>query len=183
MSVNVAVIYAGDLVTVAEAFADVAGHLAAVRVRRVAAGTHRGRHADADPSDLEWADGIAFGTPAGTGAPAPELMRFIESSEPLWSCGRLHDKAVTVFTDEPEHLAPDAVLHPVYDALYRWGAVIVGPKAFELEHAAQPGRSLTEGTSPLPPPRLRSAQYRALRLVRLASVLAGERARTAWLEL
>ena len=48
-------------------------------------------------------------------------MRFIASTEPLWSSGRLYDKAVTVFTDEPEHFAPDSVLHPIYDALYQWG--------------------------------------------------------------
>ena len=55
--------------------------------------------------DLEWARGVAFGTPIGDGAPAPILMRFIASTEPLSSSGRLYDKAVTVFIDEPEHFA------------------------------------------------------------------------------
>ena len=163
MSANVAVIYTGGLVAVAEAFGEAAGHFGAVRVLRVAGGAQRG-HAQAGLGDLEWADGIAFGTSAGEGAPAPELMRFIESSRPLWTSGRLYAKAVTVFTDEPEHLAPDSVLHPVYDALYRWGAVIVGPKAFELKREARPGRPLAGSTSPLPAPRLRSAQYRAAAL-------------------
>jgi NAD(P)H dehydrogenase (quinone) len=182
LSVNVAVIYTGDLEAVAEAFGEASGRFGAVRVLRLAGGAQRG-HADAGIGDLEWADGIAFGTPGGEGAPAPELMRFIESSRPLWSSGRLYDKVVTVFTDEPERMASDSVLHPVYDALYRWGAVIVGPKAFELEREAQPRRSLAASTTPLPAPRLRSAQYRAVRLARLAGVLAQERARTAWREL
>ena len=88
-------------------------------------------------------------------------MRFIASTEPLWSSGRLYDKAVTVFTDEPEHFAPDSVLHPIYDALYQWGAVIVGPRAFELALDARPTDSVPSPSSPLPAARLRTAQYRA----------------------
>ena len=74
MSGNIAVIYAGDLAAVAEAFGEAAAHLAArVRVLRVGGGESDER-AGGDPraglGDLEWADGIAFGTPIGDGAPA-----------------------------------------------------------------------------------------------------------------
>jgi hypothetical protein len=110
-------------------------------------------------------------------------MSFLGCTEPLWSSGRLFDKAVTVFTDQPEHIAPDTVLHPIYDALYRWGAVIIGPRGFELELKARLRPELDESTSSLPAPRLRSAQYRAFRLARLAGVLAEEHARRARLEL
>lgn len=120
---------------------------------------------------------------ARDGAPAPALMQFIESSEPLWGSGRLHDKAVTVFTDEPEHFAPDSVLHPIYDALYRSGAVIIGPRGFELELDARTRGLQTGSGSHLPAPRLRSIQYRALRLARLAGVLAEEHACRARVEL
>lgn len=187
MSGNIAVIYAGGLAAVAEVFAEAAEHLAArVRLLRLAEAEAPGAEArQAQPTlpDLEWADGIAFGTPVGAGAPARELMRFIESTEPLWSSGRLYDKVVTVFTDEPEHMAPDSVLHPIYDLLYGWGAVIVGPRGFELEVRALPGHAVEETRSALPGPRLRSAQYRAFRLARLAAVLAADRARREQLEL
>jgi NAD(P)H dehydrogenase (quinone) len=184
VSGNVAVIYSCELDAVAQAFAEAAGHLAThVRVLRLA-----GAHDQADDggsdrrpelTDLEWADGIAFGTPIGDGAPDAELMRFIASTEPLWSTGRLYDKAVTVFTDEPEHMAPDSVLHPIYDALYRWGAVIVGPRGFELELEARPTAPLVHSASELPAARLKTAQYRAVRLARLAGILAEEHARRA----
>lgn len=184
MSANIVVIYAGDLAEVAQAFGQAAGHLAAdVRLMRLVEGeTPGGGARDRRPAlrDLEWANGIAFGTPLGDGAPAPELMRFIESTDPHWSRSRLgamYDKVVTVFTDEPEHMAPDSVLHPIYDALYRWGAVIVGPRGFELEIEAQPGQDVVEGSSSLSASRLRSARYRAFRLARLAGVLADERHR------
>ena len=177
---NLAVIYAGDLVSVAEAFAAAARDLSgAVRVRALDEDRrrHTATHPPADLADLEWADGIAFGTPIGAGCPAPSLMRFLARTEPLWSSGRLYDKAVTVFTDEPEHLAPDSVLHPVYDVLYPWGAVIVGPRAFELEPDARPGRASDDASSSLAAPRLRSARHRAGRLARLATVLAEHRHR------
>jgi hypothetical protein len=149
-----------------------------MRVRRAAAPIRR--LSSAISSGLT---GIAFGTPIDDGHPARALMAFIQGTEPLWSSGRLYEKAVTVFTDEPERFAPDSVLHPIYDALCHWGAVIVGPRAFELELDARPGRAPIERSSPLPAPRLRTARYRATRLARLAGVLADERHRRERLEL
>lgn len=177
---NLAVIYAGDLVLVAQEFAAAARNVSsAVRVRALDADRrpHTAAHPPAELADLEWADGIAFGTPIGAGSPAPSLMRFLTRTEPLWSSGWLYDKAVTVFTDEPEHLAPDSVLHPVYDVLYPWGAVIIGPRAFELEAEARPARAPDDASSSLSAPRLRSARHRAGRLARLAAVLAERRHR------
>lgn len=176
MSANVAVIYAGDLATVAEVFGEAAGRVAA-GVRVLSLEGARGEHGSPRVHDLEWADGIAFGTPVGVGIPAPELMHFLEGTELLWSSGRLFDKAVTVLTDRPEQFAPDSVLHPIYDALYRWGGVIVGPPRFEFELKALPGGPLAGSRSSLPASRLRSAQYRAVRFARLAGVLAEERGR------
>lgn len=180
MSTNIAVVYCGNVRDVATVFGEVAEQLSAhVRVLWVP-GHHDGRGgADPDASfaDLEWADGIAFGTPIGDGTPSAALMAFIDATEPLWSSGWLHDKVVTVFTDEPAHIAPDSVLRPIYEALYRWGAVIVGPRVFELHLDARPGHELLETASSLSGPTLGAAQYRAARLARLAGVLADERHR------
>jgi multimeric flavodoxin WrbA len=120
--------------------------------------------------------GIAFGTPAGTTGPATALMGFLDSSEPLWKNGRLYEEAVTVFTDEPERMAADSILHPIYDALYRCGAVIVESRYFDLgpEKPAQPAEP---GTTPVSGERLKAAQSRAHRLARPASVLAEDRGR------
>jgi NAD(P)H dehydrogenase (quinone) len=187
LSANIAIIYSGDLQQVAAAFGEAAEQLSArVRLLRVSGAENdpsRGAHREANFDDLDWADGIAFGTPLGHGHPAAELMAFIEGTEPLWTSGRLRDKVVTVFTDQPEEFAPDSVLHPIYDALYRWGAVIVGPRAFELELDARPDHSVAGSASTLPTPRLKAAQYRAGRLARLADVLADERRRRERLEL
>jgi len=90
---------------------------------------------------------------------------------------------VTVFTDDPGHFAPDSVLHPIYDALYHWGAVIVGPRAFDLESDAQRGPDVSESGGPLSTSRLKGAQYRARRLARIAGILADDRARHERLQL
>ena len=181
MSANIVVIYSGALRDVAERFGEAAEHLSAcVRVLWVP-GDERSEggsaHPDARFGDLEWADGIAFGTLVGDGHPAAALMGFIEATEPLWNSGWLHDKVVTVFTDEPDHFAPDSVLHSIYDALYHWGAVIVGPRAFELASDAQRRHGVSESGRPLSASRLKSAQYRARRVARIAGVLADERER------
>ena len=145
MSANIVVIYSGLLRDVAETLGETAGYPSArVPVLRVPADERSeggGAHPDARFGDLEWADGIAFGTPVGDGHPAPALMGFIEATEPLWSSGWLHDKVVTVFTDEPEHFAPDSVLHPIYDALYHWGAPAAWPGSRECWPTSAPGAS------------------------------------------
>ena len=43
-----------------------------------------------------------------------------------------------MFTDEPEQMVPESLVHPIYDTLYKWGAMIVGPREFELEQEAGP---------------------------------------------
>lgn len=180
MSANIVIIYCGpNLRSVAKAFAGAAEHLGArTKLLRVpeAAGEDPASHPDAAFADLEWADGIAFGTPIGDGRPAPALMAFIERTEPLWSSGKLFDKVVTAFTDEPEHFAPDSLVRPIYETLYHWGAVIIGPRAFELAYDAQFGPE-PAGSGGLSGARLRTAQYRGRRLAALAGALRAERSR------
>lgn len=181
MSGRVAVIYSGDLAPLANLFAEAASNVA-TQVRLAGLGDLHtaGTSAppEADISLLNWADGIAFGTPSSSGHPAPELMEYLESSETLWRGGGLYNKVVTVFTDQPQQMAPDSILHPIYDALYRWGAVIIGPRDFELPLAGKTGATQRE-----PCPRVRAARYRAYRLSRLASVIAEERIRRETLQL
>jgi NAD(P)H dehydrogenase (quinone) len=188
VSANVAVIYsAAELRDVAVAFGKGAEHMSAqVRLLRVPEADEREsaqRDPDATLEDLEWADGIAFGTPIGDGRPPDALMRFIRLTEPLWSGDKLFDKVVTMFTDEPEHADPKSILHPIYEALYDWGAVIVGPRAFELAYDAYPRDQDPGAEGDLTGPRQRTAQYRARRLTALADALVAERGRRVRLEL
>jgi NAD(P)H dehydrogenase (quinone) len=64
-------------------------------------GRHRSRVADAPTAglaDLEWADGVAFGTPTRFGNVAAQLKQFIDQAGWLWQEGKLADKVATSFT-------------------------------------------------------------------------------------
>src|SRR5262249_2900342 len=93
---------------------------AEVRLRRVAEQQpemlisfkqHWGRHrselkdqTDASIGDLEWADGIAFGTPTRFGNVAAQLEVFLDLAGELWERGALVDKVATSFTSsQTEH--------------------------------------------------------------------------------
>jgi hypothetical protein len=109
-------------------------------------------------------------------------MRFIESTRPLSSSGTLSEKATTVFTDEPERMAPESLLDPIYDTLYNWGAMIVGPREFELEQEGRP-EVASDNPPPLSTARLSATRYRAFRLARVAGELADDHVRQSRLEL
>lgn len=170
MSAAILIAYSGDLGEVAEAFAEGAQpHSGQIRIAELDVLLRD--DGKAGLRELERSDAVALGTPGDAGGPAAEVMRLLELTEPLWASGRLHDKVVTVFTDQPQVPAPDAVIFPIYSALYHWGAVVVGPRDFELPGASTPDA------------RLSAARYRGRRLARLAGALAAERAALAQVQL
>ena len=57
-----------------------------------------GEEPTATLADLEWADGIAFGTPTRSGNAAAQLKMFLDEAEELWEQGKLINKVVTAFT-------------------------------------------------------------------------------------
>jgi NAD(P)H dehydrogenase (quinone) len=64
-------------------------------------GRHRsevGEEPTATLSDLEWADGVAFGTPTRFGNVAAQLKMFLDEAGELWQRGELINKVVTSFT-------------------------------------------------------------------------------------
>lgn len=132
--------------------------------------------------DLEWADGIAVGTPVGDGAPTPVLMWFIADTEPLWRSGGLYEKAVTYSPTSP------STSRPTRSCIRRTTRCSTGggdrrPRAFELDLDSQPDRTGAGRLSPLPGPRLKTARYWTARLARLPGVLADDRARRARLQM
>jgi NAD(P)H dehydrogenase (quinone) len=77
-------------------------------------------------ADLEWADGVALGTPTRFGNVTAELKRFIDSTFPLWERGGLVDLAVTGFTAAASaHGGQEVTLLALYQSVYHWGGVIV----------------------------------------------------------
>ena len=144
--VRVAVVYysaTGNVHALARAVAEGAAREGAeVRLRHVAelneemlisVNQYWGRHRseledqpDAQLEDLEWADGIAFGTPTRFGNVAAQLKVFLDLAGELWQQGRLIDKVATAFTSsQTEHGGQESTILALNNTLYHWGAIVL----------------------------------------------------------
>ncbi len=171
---------------------------AAVRVRHVeelaseleiSQSQHWGRHraqVDEEPvatlEDLEWADGIAFGTPTRFGNVAAQLKQFMDRAGRLWQQGRLADKVATAFTSsQTTHGGQETTILALNNTLYHWGMVIlpVGYTVREVFAAGgNPyGASYTAGHTVTGPDEhaLAVARYQGERLARYAAVVGRAR--------
>src|SRR5256714_4516247 len=94
---------------------------------------HWGRHRseledqpDAALEDLEWADGIAFGTPTRFGNVSAQLKVFLDLAGELWEQGALVDKVATSFTSsQTEHGGQESTILALNNTFYHWGAFVL----------------------------------------------------------
>jgi len=146
-------------------------------------GRHRSEVADqpiATLDDLEWADGVAFGTPTRFGNVSGQLKQFMDQAGNLWQDGKLADKLATSFTSsQTEHGGQESTLLALNNTFYHWGMVIVplGYTVHEVYAAnGNPyGASYTSGTrnpGSLPEDTLTIARAQGARLARFAAVIA-----------
>jgi NAD(P)H dehydrogenase (quinone) len=143
---RIAVIYysaTGNVHALARAVAEGAGEEGAdVRLRHVAElapemqisfkqrwGRHRSElegQPDASLDDLEWADGVALGTPTRFGNVAAQLKLFLDLAGELWERGALVDKVATSFTSsQTEHGGQESTILALNNTLYHWGAIVL----------------------------------------------------------
>jgi NAD(P)H dehydrogenase (quinone) len=133
----------GNVAALAEALADGArGEGAEVRVRpvpelapaeAVARNPRWQAWVDDNPydqratlDDLEWADGLALGSPTRFGGPAGQLKEFVDSSGGLWAQGKLLDLVATSFTSaSTAHGGLESTILAMNNVLYHWGAIVV----------------------------------------------------------
>ena len=193
MYVNIAVIYysaTGHTHRLAEALAEGAADTGAdVRLRRVrelapdeaidrnpAWRRHvtATRHVpEAELADLEWAHGLAFGSPTRYGMIAAQLKQFIDTTGPLWQQGKLTDKVVTSFTGAATaHGGHETTLLSLDAVFSHWGSVIVplgysSPDVFETGNPY--GSTWTSGSHRNPDDlTLRVARHQGGRLAQWA---------------
>jgi NAD(P)H dehydrogenase (quinone) len=198
---RIAVIYysaTGNVHRLAHAVAEGAGgEEAEVRVRHVeelaselviSQNQHWGRHrseVDDEPAasleDLEWADGVAFGTPTRFGNVAAQLKQFMDQAGRLWQEGKLADKVATTFTASmTTHGGQESTILALNNTLYHWGMLILplGYTASEVFNAGgNPyGTSYTSGKRVVPDEKaLAVARYQGQRLARYTAVVAAAR--------
>jgi NAD(P)H dehydrogenase (quinone) len=201
---RIAVIYysaGGNVHALARAVADGAADEGAdVRLRQVAElppemqisfkqrwGRHRSEledQPDASLDDLEWADGIAFGTPTRFGNVAAQLKAFLDLAGELWEQGALVDKVATSFTSsQTEHGGQESTILALNNTLYHWGAIVLplGYTAHEVFNGGgNPyGASYTSDHRPDGQPgeeTLIVARAQGARLARVAGVIGPARA-------
>jgi NAD(P)H dehydrogenase (quinone) len=200
---RIAVIYysaTGNVHALARAVADGAEEEGAdVRLRHVAElapemvisftqrwGRHRSEledQPDASIEDLEWADGIAFGTPTRFGNVAAQLKVFLDLAGELWEKGALVDKVATSFTaSQTEHGGQESTILALNNTLYHWGAIVL-PLGYTA-HEAFNGGGNPYGTSYTSDHRvdgqpdeqtLAVARAQGARLARIAAVIGPAR--------
>ncbi len=148
-------------------------------------GRHRSEVADepvATLGDLEWADGVALGTPTRFGNVAAQLKQFMDQAGRLWQEGKLADRVGTGFTASmTPHGGQESTILALNNTLYHWGMLIlpVGYTVREVFAAGgNPyGTSYTNGKNVLGPDAkaLAAANYQGRRLARYAGVIGNAR--------
>lgn len=89
--------------------------------------------------DLEWAHGIALGSPTRFGGPAGQLKEFLDSTGGLWSQGKLLDKVATSFTSSStKHGGLESTILAMNNVLYHWGAIVL-PLGYSDPHVMESG--------------------------------------------
>lgn len=80
----------------------------------------------AELADLDWADGIAIGSPTRFGGPAAQLKAFTDTTGGLWANGRLEQKVVTAFTAaSTSHGGLESTILSMLNIAYHWGSIIM----------------------------------------------------------
>ena len=144
-------------------------------------GRHRSEISDeptATLEDLDWADGIAFGTPTRFGNVAAQLKMFLDQAGELWQQGKLINKVVTAFTSsQTPHGGQESTILALNNTFYHWGSIVLplGYTAVEVFNGGgNPyGASYTSGTRVGAPDAdtLAVARAQGRRLARLAQVI------------
>ena len=134
--------------------------------------------AEATNDDLEWADGLAFGTPTRYGLPTAQLKQFIDQTGPLWGQGKLNGKLATSFTSaQTTHGGLESTLLALNNVFYHWGCLIVAPgyaDGIQFETGTPYGAShVSGGDGDIAESTLKSAHFQGKRLAEYAAKLAG----------
>ena len=149
-------------------------------------GRHRSEledQSDASLDDLEWADGIAFGTPTRFGNVAAQLKIFLDLAGELWERGLLVDKVATSFTSsQTEHGGQESTILALNNTFYHWGAIVL-PLGYTVHEAFNGGgnpygASYTSGNRVDGQPdemTLTVARAQGARLARVTAAIAAAR--------
>lgn len=129
-------------------------------------------------ADVEWADGIALGTPTRFGNTSAELKAFVDSLGGLWFQGKLNGKAAGAFTSTAgPHGGNEATVISLFIPMAHLGLIIVPtgythPKLVQ-GHGTPYGASSTSGQTGAHPTAddLEVAKHQGARITQVAAAL------------
>jgi NAD(P)H dehydrogenase (quinone) len=129
-------------------------------------------------ADVEWADGIIFGTPTRFGNSSAELKAFIDSLGSLWFQGKLNGKAGSAFTSTAgPHGGNETTVVSLFMPMAHLGFIIV-PTGYTHEkvvqgHGTPYGASSVSGQNSAPPTAddIVVAKHQGARVARVAAAL------------
>ena len=132
---------------------------------------------EATADDMEWANAYLFSAPTRYGVSASQLRAFIDTMGPLWTEGKLANKAVTAMTSaQNAHGGQESTLLGLYTTMMHWGAIIVPPGYTDpilYKAGGNPyGVSVTADGNALSEDVKEAIRHQARRLVQFAGKLA-----------
>src|SRR5215472_3562161 len=133
-------------------------------------------------ADVEWADGIVFGTPTRFGNASAELKAFIDGLGSLWFQGKLNGKAAGAFTSTAgPHGGNETTVVSLYMPMAHLGFIIV-PNGYTHEklfhgHGTPYGSSSVSGQNRAQPTAddLAVAKHQGARVTQVAAALKAAR--------
>jgi NAD(P)H dehydrogenase (quinone) len=133
-------------------------------------------------ADVEWADGIIFGTPTRFGNTSAELKAFIDGLGSLWFQGKLNGKAAGAFTSTAgPHGGNETTVVSLFIPMAHLGFIIV-PTGYTHEkvvqgHGTPYGASSTSGQNSARPTadELVVAKHQGARVTQVAAALRAAR--------
>jgi NAD(P)H dehydrogenase (quinone) len=139
--------------------------------------------AEAQLSDLEWADAIIFGTPTRYGGATSQLRAFIDTTGGLWFQGKLANKIGSSFTTTATpHGGQENTIVSLNTTFYHWGSIIVSPgylDPIKFQSGNPYGSSFTSNNGELDPDEtaLGAARFQGKRVAEItAQFLKGKSA-------
>lgn len=129
------------------------------------------------PEDMEWANAYLFSAPTRYGVSASQLRAFIDTLGPLWSQGKLANKAASAMSSAMNpHGGQETTLISLYTTMMHWGCILVPPGYTDpilYQAGGNPyGVTVTANGEAIPEPTLEAIRYQVRRLVEFAGKIA-----------
>ena len=133
---------------------------------------------EASPADMEWANAYLFSAPTRYGVSASQMRAFIDTLGPLWSQGKLANKAASAMTSaQNPHGGQETTLIGLYTTFMHWGCILVPPGYTDPSLFAAGGNpygtSVSATGQGVPEEAKAAIRHQAKRLVEFAGKIAG----------